>query len=111
MLAESLSLLQSFVSKDMDEKTKCYRQAVFKLDHMERKKGEDFAFVFLTATSVALSRGMHLEVKLCIVSLCCDHVHHLRMYSLLPSTCVCLRIVTISTIHKPSHNPKSVQKT
>ena len=55
MLAESLSLLQSCVSKDMDKKTKRYKQAVFKLDHIERKRGEDFAFVSLTANSVALS--------------------------------------------------------
>ncbi len=32
--------VQSCQSKDMDEKIKSYRQAIFKLDHAERKRGE-----------------------------------------------------------------------
>ena len=33
-------VVQSCQSKDMDEKIKSYRQAIFKLDHAERKRGE-----------------------------------------------------------------------
>lgn len=32
--------MQSCQSKDMDEKIKSYRQAIFKLDHAERKRAE-----------------------------------------------------------------------
>lgn len=35
-----LAFVQSCQSKDMDEKIKSYRQAIFKLDHAERKRGE-----------------------------------------------------------------------
>ena len=34
------ALVQNCQSKDMDEKIKSYRLAIFKLDHAERKKGE-----------------------------------------------------------------------
>ena len=53
MLAESrVFLMQRFQSKDMDDKIKCYRQAVLKLDHVKRKTDEDFACASLPANSV-----------------------------------------------------------
>lgn len=41
-----VSVVQSCQSKDMDEKIKSYRQAIFKMDHAERsqrKRGESGA--------------------------------------------------------------------
>ena len=58
--------VQSCQSKDMDEKIKSYRQAIFKLDHAERKRGEApaskeqsmfdscFWYLFLTCSVIAL---------------------------------------------------------
>ena len=46
LFSHGFSVVQSCQSKDMDEKIKSYRQAIFKLDHAERtqrKKGESEA--------------------------------------------------------------------
>ncbi|KAL0034303.1 hypothetical protein WJX77_008161 [Trebouxia sp. C0004] len=40
VLEKQRQVMRSCQSKDMDEKIKSYRQAIFKLDHAERKRGE-----------------------------------------------------------------------
>ena len=48
--------MQRFQSKDMDDQIKCYRQAMFKLDHVKRKRVEDVAYA---ANLIAFSWEMH----------------------------------------------------
>lgn len=38
VLEKQRQLMQRFQSQDMDDKIKCYRQAVFKLDHVKRRR-------------------------------------------------------------------------
>ena len=60
---QSKSYMQNCQGEDMDEKIKSYRQAIFKLDHAERKRGEVLESAYLTAVQ---SHCICIVFELCL---------------------------------------------
>ena len=107
--------MQRFQSQDMDDKIKCYRQAVFKLDHVKRKRDEDFACASLMANSVALTCKVHVFKPKCfLISLSlvhlCDQLSCVGTHNLSSPVCICFIAIAISMIHEPFHNPNLCRK-